>query len=68
MDVSRGGIYIFRNCDMFSVVNVYRDHLKSTSCLVQPIGMHSGEVMYFGCFCFRGDLGFLIVMISACVS
>ena len=73
------------NCDMFSVVNVYHDHLKfcvvcingrryvccsecnvvsndcneSTSCLVQPIGMHGGKVMYFGCVCFRGELGFL---------
>ena len=72
-------------CDMFSVVNVYLNHLKfcvvcinrrryvccnkcnvvsnecneSTSCLVQPIGAHRGEVMYFGCFGFRGDLGFL---------
>ena len=70
---------------MFSVVNVYLDHLKVrvvringrryvccsecnafynecnelTSCLVQPISTHSGEVMYFGCFCFRGELGFL---------
>ena len=59
------------NCDMFSVVNVYLDHLKfcvvcidgrryvccsecnvvsnecnePTSCLVQPIGAHCGEVM-----------------------
>ena len=72
-------------CDMFSVVNVYLDHLKfyvvcinsrryvccsecdvvsnecnePTSCLVQPIGAHSCEVMYFGCFGFRGELGFL---------
>ena len=72
-------------CDMFSVVNVYHDHLKlcvvcinsrkyvwssecnvvsnecneSTSCLVQPIGTHCCEVMYFGCFGFRGELGFL---------
>ena len=73
------------NCDMFSVVNVYLDHLmfcvvyidgrmyvccsecnvvsnecnEPTSCLVQPIGMHDGEVMYFGCVCFRGELGFM---------
>ena len=72
-------------CYMFSVVNVYLDHLKlcvvcincqryvccsecnvvfgecnePTSCLVQPIGTHTGEVMYFGCFCFRGQPGFL---------
>ena len=29
------------------------------SCLVQPIGSHCCEVMYFGCFGFRGELGFL---------
>ena len=72
-------------CDMFSVVNVYLDHLKfcvlcinsqryacysecnvvsneynePTSCLVQPIGVHCCEVMYFGCFCFWHELGFL---------
>ena len=72
-------------CDMFSVVNVYLDHLKlcvvcinsrmylccsecnivsnecnePTSCLVQPIGSHCCEVMYFGCFDFRDELGFL---------
>ena len=67
---------------MFSVVNVYLDHLKSsinaqmyaccsesnvvsnecnepTSCLVQPIGTHGCEVMYFWCGCFRGVPGFL---------
>ena len=74
-----------RYCDMFSVVNVYLDHLRfcvvctnsrryvscsecdvvsnecnePTSCLVQPIGAHCCEVMYFGCFGFRGELGFL---------
>ena len=79
--VSRRSIDIC-NCNMFSVVNVYHDHLKfcvvyingrmfvccgecyvvSTechepiSCLVQPIGAHSCEVMYFGCFDFRGEL------------
>ena len=31
---------------------------ESTSCLVQPIGAHCCEVMYFGCFGFRGKLGF----------
>ena len=68
-------------CDMFSVVNVYHDHLKfwivcinsrrcecdavsnecnePTSCLVQPIGAHCCELMYFSCFGFRGELGFL---------
>ena len=73
------------NCDMFSVVYVYLDHLKfcvvcingrryvccseynvvsnycdePTPCLVQPIGTHGGNVMSFGCSCFRGELGFL---------
>ena len=32
---------------------------EPTSCLVQPIGAHCCEVMYFGCFGFRGGLGFL---------
>ena len=26
---------------------------------MQPIGTHGGEVMYFWCFGFRGELGFL---------
>ena len=82
--VSRRYIDVFY-CDMFSVVNVYLDHLKfcvvcinsrryvccsecdvvsnecnePTSCLVQPIGAHCCEVMYFGRFGFRGELGFL---------
>ena len=30
-----------------------------TSCLVQPIGTHGGKVMYFGCVCFTGKVGFL---------
>ena len=73
-------------CDMFSVVNVYIDHLKfcvvcinsrryvccsecdvvsnecnePTSCLVQPIGAHCCEVMYFACFGFRGDVILLL--------
>ena len=70
---------------MFSVVNVYLDHLKvcvvcnngrryvccsecnvvsneciePTSCIVQPIGTHVGEVKNFECVCFRGELDFL---------
>ena len=32
---------------------------EPTSCLVQPIGTHGGEVMYFWCVSFRGELGFL---------
>ena len=32
---------------------------ESTPCLVQPIGAHCCEVMYFGCFGFRGELGFM---------
>ena len=32
---------------------------EPTSCLVQPIVVHCCEVMYFGCFDFRGELGFL---------
>ena len=73
------------NCDMFSVVNVYLEHLKvcvvcinvrryvdgsecnvvsngcnePTPCIVQDVGSHGGEVMYFGCVCFKGELAFL---------
>ena len=69
---------------LFSVLNVYHDHLKlcvvcinsrmyascrkynvvsnesnePTPCIVQHIGTHGDEIMYYGCFCFRGDLGF----------
>ena len=32
---------------------------EPTSCIVQPIGAHCCEVMYFWCFGFRGELGFL---------
>ena len=32
---------------------------EPTSCLVQPISSHCYEVMYFGCFGFRGELDFL---------
>ena len=32
---------------------------EPTSYLVQPIGAHCCEVMYFGCFGFRGELDFL---------
>ena len=32
---------------------------EPTSCLVQPIGAHCCEVVYFWCFGFRGELGFL---------
>ena len=62
-------------CDIFNIVNIYLDHLKfcvvcinsrryvccnkHTSCLVQPIGAHCCEVMYFGCFGFRDELCFL---------
>ena len=72
---------------MFSVVNVYLDHLKfcvvcinsrryvccsecdvvsndcnePTSCLVQPIGAHCCEVMYFGCFGLRGEFPELLL-------
>ena len=73
------------NCDVFSVVNVYLDHLRfcvvcingrryvcctecnvvsderdeSTLCLVQRVGAHGSEVMYFWGVCFKGELGFL---------
>ena len=82
--MSRRYIHVYIS-DMFSIVNVYHDHLKlcvvringqryiccsecnvvsndcnePTSCLVRPIGTHGGEIVYFGCVCFRGELSFL---------
>ena len=31
---------------------------EPSSCLVQPIGTQGGEVMYFGCICFRSEILF----------
>ena len=44
-------------CSEYNVVS--NECNESTSCLVQPVGTHGGEVMYFGCAYFRGELGFL---------
>ena len=47
---------------MSVVVNVmfFSDECNEpTASLVQPIGTHGGEVMYFESVCFRGELGFL---------
>ena len=47
---------------MSVVVNVmfFSDECNEpTSCLVQPIITHGGEVMYFGCVCLRGELSVL---------
>ena len=40
---------------------------EPTSCLVQPIGVHGGEVRYFGYFCSGMSLVSWIAMTSACV-
>ena len=46
--VSCGECYVVSNeCD------------EPNSCCVQTISVHCCEVMYFGCFGFRGELGFL---------
>ena len=81
------------NSEIFSVVNVYFDHLKfcvvmingrmcvccsecnvvsnecneHNSCLVQPIGAHCCEAMYFWCVCFRGEIVLLNCDICMCV-
>ena len=38
-------------------VKLYLTSLMSL--VVRPIGTHAGKVMYFGRFCFWGELGFL---------
>ena len=47
---------------------VFNECDEPTSYLVQPIGAPCCEVMYFGCFGFRGEVGFLNWVMSACVS
>ena len=43
--------------DMSVIVNVVSNECNEpTSCLLQPIGAHCCEVMYFGCFGFKGEL------------
>ena len=43
-----------------SECNVVSDECNEpTSCLVQPVSTHGGEIMYLGCVFFRGELGFL---------
>ena len=39
---------------------------EPTSCIVQPIGTHGSEVMYFWCVCFKGELGFPNCDLHAC--
>ena len=46
-------------CCECNVVSVSKECNDPTSCLVKPIGTYGGEVIYFGCVCFRGELGFL---------
>ena len=49
-----------RRCVCCSECNAVSNECNEpTSCLVQPIIAHYCEVMYFGCFGFRGELGFL---------
>ena len=53
-DVLYAVLYHVCLCQLFcSVCN------EPTSCLVQPIDTHGGEVVYCWCVCFRGELGFL---------
>ena len=43
-----------------SECNVVSDECNEPiSCLVQPIGTHGGEVMYFCGVCFRDEIGLL---------
>ena len=48
--------YLLEGCEWKVVSN---EHHEPTSFLLLPIGTHGGEVMYFGCVCVRGELGFL---------
>ena len=37
---------------------VFNECYELIFCIVQPIGVYGGEVMYIGSFCFRGEFGF----------
>ena len=55
-------LYILMIEGMSVVVNVMlslMSVMSPTPCCVQTISVHCCEVMYFGCFGFRGELGFL---------
>ena len=51
-------IYIYKYIYIYIYV-VSDESEEPTSCLGQPIVAHCCEVMYFGCFDFRGEYGFL---------
>ena len=62
-------IYVFMVKDMSVVVNVMVSLMSVMNCIVQPIGTHGGEVIYFGSFLSLGvSLVSRIVRIFACVS
>ena len=42
---------------MVEVMSIVVNVMSLILGLVRHIGAHGGEVMYFGSFCFRGDLG-----------
>ena len=44
-------------CSEYNVVS--NECNEPNPCLVQHIGTHGGEVIYFGCVCFRSEHGFL---------
>ena len=44
-------------CSECYVVSNECDEPTSLTCAT--FGTHGGEVVYFGCFCFRGEFGFL---------
>ena len=50
-----GRRYVFCG-ECYVVSNEYDEPI---SCFVLPIGAHCCEAMYFGCFDFSGELGFL---------
>ena len=52
--INSGRYVCCSECNVFS-----NECNEPTSSFVQPIGAHCCEVMYFGCFGFKGELGFL---------
>ena len=53
-------MYLWKRYACYGECNVVSNECdEPTPCFVQHNGAHSGEVMYLGSFCIRGQLGFL---------
>ena len=61
---ARASCFVVRGCAVSRrYINVCNcEYNEPTSCLVQPLGTHGCEVMYFWCVYLRGELGLSVCM------